>query len=766
MKWLKRIFLFLLITVVGALVLVFIFISPITKYVIEKYDKEYTNREITMDKLWINILTGSMRISGLTVYEENGKDKFFTADELYANITVNKIFASQYEITEAYFKNFSCTIILDGKQFNFDDILKKLASTGPEPKNVKEAPIKYWLKNLKIENSTIIYINKKINHEIEINKLNVSSKLIAWDKNDLLFDLSLAFKSGGTVKGQFAGNIATLAYSINADVEKFGLHAWFPYLKDFMNVKALEGNISTNLLLKGNFNEPQALAAKGKFNMSDFSVVDPLDNPMMTCKSFDVGIDSINVKNGLYNMQQISFTEPYLIFEMYDNGNNFYRLLNDTTQSAAEAVARGEADANLFAMMAGYVEDITKNYVVTNYSANNMIIKNGHMIFNDYTLHEKFHMDLEQMEMNAKNLRSTNESINMQAKSTMNQSGKLVADLSLNPQDFSDLDFNYSVNEMRVSDFNPYMVYYVAFPFLDGIVEYKSTNNIKNHFLKSTNNLTVMSVQLGEKVTKNPLYKLPIKLAVSLLKDNKANIKLDIPVEGDLSDPKYKIGKIIWQVLKNLLIKAATAPYKLLAGMFGGKEEEMKEIKFEYLQNDITDDQYKRLNNVAKVLQSKPELEAELVQVNNIEMEKEFLAVFEMKKQFYFSKNSNVMQDSLSIEALDTIKQTDVHDSLFIQFVNSKATGVDALTPFQDKCKKIIGEENLTEMVYSKMRARNNLILNYLQTKQIPADRFRVINTSNQKEANTQTVSKYLINYFTDNGEGANVNSNANNENK
>ena len=749
-KWFKRILLFLLMAIIASFALAFIFISPITKYLIEKYDKEYTNREITIDKLWINLFTGSVRITGLTVYEENDKDKFCSADEIYANIEEHKLLTGQFEITEAYFKKFACTVIQDGRKFNFDDVIKQFSSV-PEPKNKIKEPVKYRLENLKLINNSITYFNKQIGNKIEITNLNVSTGLIAWDKNDLLFDLSWLFKTGGAVIGNFGINTSSLVYYVNADVKQFDLHAWYPYLKDVMHTKALEGNISTNLTLKGNLNEPEAVAAKGKFNVSDFSVVDPLGNPLMKCKSLDIGIDSINVKSGLYNLQNISLTEPFLLFEMYDNGNNFYRLLNDTSISAATIIETGQEEANLFTMMAGYVQDITKNYVVASYGSNNFILDNGHLVFSDYTMHDKFRMDIEALTMNAKNLRSANDRIVMQVTGTMNNSGKLVADLSLNSQDFSEFDFNYTINEMRVSDFNPYMVHYVAFPFLDGIVAFKSTNSIKNHFLKSSNDLRVLSVDLGNKVNRTPLYELPMKLAICLLKDPKGNIKLNIPVEGDLNDPKYKIGKVIWQIVKNILIKAATAPYKLLASMFGGKEEEMKEIKFEYMQSTISNDQLGRLDMVAKVLEQKPELKVELVQVNNTEMEKEFYAVFEAKKHFYFSKSGGSEQDSMSNELRNAIKQVDIHDSTFVLFVNSKVTGTDAFTPIQDKCRKIIGEEALQNYISERMQFRNNVVSNYLQNvKHIPPGRLRVINTPDQKTANTQTVSKYLINYHVD----------------
>ena len=64
-----------------------------------------------------------------------------------------------------------------------------------------------------------------------------------------------------------------------------------------------------------------------------------------------------------------------------------------------------------------------------------------------------------------------------------------------------------------------------------------------------------------------------MKLAVALLKDRDGKIELDIPVSGDLNDPKFSVGGIILKVIVNLLVKAATSPFALLSAVFGGGEE-------------------------------------------------------------------------------------------------------------------------------------------------------------------------------------------------
>jgi len=50
-------------------------------------------------------------------------------------------------------------------------------------------------------------------------------------------------------------------------------------------------------------------------------------------------------------------------------------------------------------------------------------------------------------------------------------------------------------------------------------------------------------------------------------------IDLNVPISGTLDDPKFRIGPIVWQIIKNILVKAVTAPFRLLGSLFKGAEE-------------------------------------------------------------------------------------------------------------------------------------------------------------------------------------------------
>ena len=65
----------------------------------------------------------------------------------------------------------------------------------------------------------------------------------------------------------------------------------------------------------------------------------------------------------------------------------------------------------------------------------------------------------------------------------------------------------------------------------------------------------------GERVDSPSATKLPVLLAVALLKDRNGVIDINLPVSGTLDDPQFSLGPIIWQVIGNLI--ARPRPHRL-----------------------------------------------------------------------------------------------------------------------------------------------------------------------------------------------------------
>jgi hypothetical protein len=180
----------------------------------------------------------------------------------------------------------------------------------------------------------------------------------------------------------------------------------------------------------------------------------------------------------------------------------------------------------------------------------------------------------------------------------------------------------------------------------------------------------------------------------------------------------------------------------LLANTFGGKEEDYKELQFQYLQKDISENQHHNLKNLVKVLNQKPDLGIEFLQINNKEEEIENLALFKTKKEYF-----RITTDSVTEEQYNLIMKLSNKDSLFVYWVDKKIRP-QAYTSIQEKCVRYIGKDQLNQEVQQLMEQRNTSLLTYFAKKGIPTDRIKITNSKDDKKQAKKTIPRYVINFF------------------
>ena len=97
-------------------------------------------------------------------------------------------------------------------------------------------------------------------------------------------------------------------------------------------------------------------------------------------------------------------------------------------------------------------------------------------------------------------------------------------------------------------------------------------------------------------------------LAAALLADRHGVIDIDLPVSGSLSDPEFRLGPIVFKLIVNLVVKAVTAPFSLLANMLGGGGEELSVVNFASGSATLSIEARAGLDKVAKALLERPAL--------------------------------------------------------------------------------------------------------------------------------------------------------------
>jgi hypothetical protein len=172
-------------------------------------------------------------------------------------------------------------------------------------------------------------------------------------------------------------------------------------------------------------------------------------------------------------------------------------------------------------------------------------------------------------------------------------------------------DIKASFRDIDLPPFTPYSGKYAGYTITRGALTIEVSYNLKNRKLAAQSRFLVDQFEFGEKVESKAATKLPLKLAVSLLKDRDGVIDLDLPIEGSLDDPKFRIGKVVWKLIGNLIGKAVTAPFALLGKLFGGGGQELSSVDFADGRDAPDEAAKKKLDALAKALESRPALKLE-----------------------------------------------------------------------------------------------------------------------------------------------------------
>ncbi|MCX6937534.1 MAG: DUF748 domain-containing protein [Verrucomicrobia bacterium] len=159
----------------------------------------------------------------------------------------------------------------------------------------------------------------------------------------------------------------------------------------------------------------------------------------------------------------------------------------------------------------------------------------------------------------------------------------------------------------------PYIGKYAGRTLARGNLNVAVKARLQDRKIDASNVVTLDQFFLGEKTNSPDATKLPVGLALALLRDTQGKIVIDVPVKGSLDDPEFKIGRVVGRVLVNILSKAATSPFSLLGAAFGGGGEELGWQEFAPGSTELDEAAEKKLQTVAKALNSRPALSLDIV---------------------------------------------------------------------------------------------------------------------------------------------------------
>ena len=319
------------------------------------------------------------------------------------------------------------------------------------------------------------------------------------------------------------------------------------------------------------------------------------------------------------DIERIDLRQPYARFVVNpDLSTNLNDLLVKRDESAAQDASEQQAAEPLAIRIGG------------------INIADGSANFADFSLRPPFVTAIQSLNGDIGVLSNREQkaaSVNIAGK--VDQYAPVSIKGSLTPFDpLQSLDIATSFRQVELTTLTPYSGKFAGYRIRKGRLNLDLHYRIEQGRLNAENKVVLEQLQLGEKVDSPDAVDLPVRLAVALLKDSKGTISIELPVQGNLNDPEFSVMPIVWQTLRNLVVRAAQAPFKFIAGLAGGGDADLSHVAFAAASSELDGNARKTLDTLAAALVERPALRLEVEGMANAAIDGPMLAEQRLQQEF------------------------------------------------------------------------------------------------------------------------------------
>lgn len=691
------------ITLVVFFTFLVVFISPLAKYLIQKYDEKILGRNIELSWVYLNPLTGYIYLKNVRVYEQYSDTVFFKADAISADFGILKLFEKTYEISSLNVYRPRGHIVQNEKHLNFKDIIERF-----RPKHgtivVDKKRVRFSILDCGVKDGEFQYDEVTIPVTYFIKHVNIQSPGKWWNTDTMLFNID--FESGptsGKAKGNLSINFKTLHYRFGAMVDSFNLKPLSQYMRVLSNYGSFGGILHANVAGRGHF-KSKFIRTTGHITISVFHFGPSVHEEYGSFQNLTLDIIDAHPEGKKYLIDSIILDRPYFRYEKFDSLDNL-ALMFGTAGSRKGASA---AQFNLILKIAEYLQEVLRNFVQSDYRINKFNLYKGNFVFNDYSLYDKFSIDAMPVHITADSIDKNRPRIRITSKTDVRPYGDIKLYASLDPKNLGTFDIDYAINKVPVSLFNPYLITFTSFPVNRGTLQLNGTWNVVDSIITSTNHLLIMDPRVGKRMKRIGTKWVPVPLIMSLAREAGEVIDYEIPVKGNLKKPEFGLKNVILDVVRNIFVKPPLIPYLMNIKRQQNTVEKMLTVDWDIRQAVLSPVENKFVNNIAGFLKDNPGNIITVAPLAYAAKEKEHIAYYEAKKRYSLSTKAKGYklseEDSLYIEELS------VKDISFVRYLNEHA-GDSMMFSTEQKCRYLVNDELIETRFQQLNEARKKYFL-------------------------------------------------------
>lgn len=724
--------------------------------------------DIAFDKLHLSVRQLKLEVDGIRITQKQSKDQLLNIRKSVIDFDWLDLVIKRIRISEIMIDSPSVNLSKDKKTWNWQDFVVAIqTNAGPKSEKEKSAPFEFLVDDFKLINGKIDLSDNSTKFKAQFKPLDIELKQLTNKESDgtiggiesgyqiKLSSLNVPIpKTDQSIqldKLKIFGNIDidsknNLKLILNADIndgriesktelqnsgEKITSHIKLNKVSVAPIVSLLPANkplFSKSGSITGEFSAKGGKTdwlLSGDLNIANLSVYEPdKKNELIGWDSSDVS--GIELKGGqaktLLSINSVKVVQPkgrLIIYE--DKSSNFRRLFSKekpveikAANSSNQDVLHSPSNVTTAAEQPLPPKSNSSNFIL---DIKSIALDNAQFEFTDYGIKPMFQTKIHHFHGTVLGISTQpNRYASLAFNGLVDKTGEVVFKGQTSFEDpRRNNDVVLAFKKIPLRSVNPYSMTFAGYEIKGGTVSVSLIYKVKDYQLKGGNRIVINQIQLGNEVSDYKGPSLPLRLAVALLEDGDGVIDLNIPVAGNINNPQFSLGGLVWQAFTTVLTNIVTAPFRAIGSLLG--IENFDGVYFEAGDSALPVSERDKLEKVAVALNKRPKVKLVINGVYDPEMDAAQLGRSVIDRAIFKAANFKIspldpiptlsLSDERIQSAIRTVYAERIGSVKLLQKQISSATAADKAKMLRDEliANEKVGPEQLNAL--AKDRAVN-----------------------------------------------------------
>ncbi len=504
-------------------------LSPVVKSVVNNRGQDILGRDMSVKSVFINPFFGTVTLRDFHCKEANGLTDFVSFERLHVQINWLALMGKHVNLRHIHLDDFSGEVLSDEEAFNFSDIIERFASKDTTARDTTPSQWTVSLRDIRLHNGRLLYHDLVRDNRWSVDDVNLDIPGLYFGRQQSNAGLQFNLPTGGSVTITAGYIMASRRYAVTLRLDQVNTDVALPLVRDYLNVKGLGALITGSIHIDGSIENVQDMIASGGLTLTGLNITDEEGDPELVIRRGDVA-------NNSFLLDTLSITGITGQFVRTEKYSTFSRLIREKEEVEESAdTVKVEMEIN------------DKEPQPLTWETRYLAITAHKISFDDKSMRKRFKYAIDTMSLTGTNIAS-------EGKNSLQLTGRMSDGARLNATYTGGLNFSQGnhrltakLTGLQLPKFSPYAENMFACPIENGALAMQINATINNGKLLSDNKITLDQPEIGKKERRSKAkYKnVPLKLGVDMLKSAQGVVVLDVPVRGDITSPKFKLGKVI-----------------------------------------------------------------------------------------------------------------------------------------------------------------------------------------------------------------------------